>query len=91
MRVLTSIFRWIKAKDSETAEAIERANAANIPVFTIDRSAFGGKVVLTVLANNYLAGKQEGERTSGPKKENLTRLQVSFDAFQTISELILLF
>lgn len=41
--------------------AIEKANSANIPVFTIDRSAFGGKVVLTVLANNYLAGKQEGE------------------------------
>jgi ABC-type sugar transport system substrate-binding protein len=41
--------------------AVERANKANIPFFTIDRSAFGGNVVLTVLANNYLAGKQEGE------------------------------
>ncbi len=41
--------------------AVERANQAGIPFFTIDRSAFGGDVVLTVLANNYLAGQQEGE------------------------------
>lgn len=41
--------------------AVERANRAGIPFFTIDRSAFGGDVVLTVLANNYLAGQQEGE------------------------------
>ncbi len=40
--------------------AVGKANAAGIPFFTIDRSAFGGKVVLTVLANNYLAGQQEG-------------------------------
>jgi len=42
--------------------AIEKANAANIPFFTIDRSAFGGKVALTVLSDNYLAGQQAGEK-----------------------------
>lgn len=41
--------------------AIEKANAAKIPFFTIDRSAFGGKVELTVLSDNYLAGQQAGE------------------------------
>jgi ABC-type sugar transport system substrate-binding protein len=40
---------------------IEAANAAGIPFFTIDRSAFGGDVALTILADNYLAGQQAGE------------------------------
>jgi ABC-type sugar transport system substrate-binding protein len=40
---------------------IEAANEAGIPFFTIDRSAFGGEVALTVLSDNYLAGKQAGE------------------------------
>lgn len=41
--------------------AVEKANRAGIPFFTIDRSVLGGNVVLTVLANNYLAGQQQGE------------------------------
>ena len=41
--------------------AVERANAEGVPVFTIDRSALGGDVVLTVLADNYIAGSQAGE------------------------------
>jgi ABC-type sugar transport system substrate-binding protein len=41
--------------------AIEKCNQLGIPFFTIDRGATGGKIVLTVLADNYLAGKQEGD------------------------------
>jgi ABC-type sugar transport system substrate-binding protein len=40
---------------------VEAANKAGIPVFCIDRTAFGGKIVLTVESDNYLAGRQCGE------------------------------
>jgi ABC-type sugar transport system substrate-binding protein len=43
------------------AAAVRRANAANVPFFCIDRAAFGGKLVMTVESNNYLAGQQAGQ------------------------------
>jgi ribose transport system substrate-binding protein len=39
------------------APAIERANAANIPVFTADIAAGGGKVVSHIASNNVEGGK----------------------------------
>ncbi len=43
------------------APAIEKANAANIPVFTADISASGGKVVSHVASDNVLGGKMAAE------------------------------
>lgn len=42
--------------------AVKKANKFNIPVITIDRKTTGGKLLLTVQSDNYLAGKQAGER-----------------------------
>jgi ABC-type sugar transport system substrate-binding protein len=39
----------------------EEAKAAGIPFYTIDRSPTGCVINLTVLSDNYLAGKQSGE------------------------------
>lgn len=39
------------------SEGVKKANEAGIPFFTIDRGVTEGKVVLTVMADNYLAGK----------------------------------
>jgi len=41
--------------------AVKKANAAGIPFFTIDRGVTEGKVILTVLADNYGAGQMAGE------------------------------
>lgn len=43
------------------APAIERANAAGIPVFTADIAASGGKVVAHVASDNIAGGKLAGE------------------------------
>jgi ribose transport system substrate-binding protein len=43
------------------APAIERANAANIPVFTADIAAGGGKIVSHVASNNVEGGKLAAE------------------------------
>lgn len=43
------------------APAIERANAAGIPVFTADIAASGGKVVAHVASDNMAGGKLAGE------------------------------
>ncbi len=43
------------------APAIEKANAANIPVFTADISAGGGKVVSHIASDNTLGGKMAAE------------------------------
>jgi ribose transport system substrate-binding protein len=43
------------------APAIERANAANIPVFTADIAAAGGKVVSHVASDNVAGGKLAAE------------------------------
>lgn len=43
------------------APAIERANAANIPVFTADIAAGGGKVVSHVASDNVAGGKLAAE------------------------------
>ena len=43
------------------APAIERANAANIPVFTADIAAGGGKVVSHIASNNTEGGKLAAE------------------------------
>jgi ribose transport system substrate-binding protein len=41
--------------------AVEAANAANIPVFTIDRSAAGGVVVSHIASDNLAGGRLAGE------------------------------
>jgi ABC-type sugar transport system substrate-binding protein len=41
--------------------AVEAATEAGIPFYTIDRSPEGCKINMTVLSDNYLAGKQSGE------------------------------
>jgi ribose transport system substrate-binding protein len=43
------------------APAIEKANAANIPVFTADIAASGGKVVSHIASDNVLGGKMAAE------------------------------
>lgn len=41
--------------------AVEAAQDAEIPIYTIDRSPDGCQVNMTVLSDNYLAGQQSGE------------------------------
>jgi ABC-type sugar transport system substrate-binding protein len=41
--------------------AVEKANKAKIPFFTIDRSPAGCKIAMTVLSDNRLAGQQAAE------------------------------
>lgn len=41
--------------------AVEKANAAGIPFYTIDRSPIGCKINMTVLSDNRLAGQQAAE------------------------------
>lgn len=43
------------------AAAVESANAADIPVITLDRSAEGGEVVAHVASDNVAGGKMAGE------------------------------
>jgi ABC-type sugar transport system substrate-binding protein len=43
------------------AAAIEKAKAAHIPFYTIDRSPSGAKINMIVLSDNRLAGRQMGE------------------------------
>jgi ABC-type sugar transport system substrate-binding protein len=42
--------------------AVEKANAAGIPFFTIDRSPAGCQIAMTVLSDNRLAGQQAGQQ-----------------------------
>src|SRR3712207_5207335 len=42
-------------------QAVQAAKDANIPFFTIDRSPSGCAIDMTILSDNYLAGKQSGE------------------------------
>jgi ribose transport system substrate-binding protein len=51
------------------APAIERANAANIPVFTADIAAGGGKIVSHVASNNVEGGKIAAEFISNLLKD----------------------
>ncbi len=44
-------------------QAVKAAKEANIPFFTIDRSPSGCEIDMTILSDNYLAGKQSGEAT----------------------------
>jgi len=41
--------------------SVQKANAAGIPVFTIDRSAAGGEVVSHIASDNVAGGKMAGE------------------------------
>jgi ABC-type sugar transport system substrate-binding protein len=41
--------------------AVQEAKDAGIPFYTIDRSPSGCEINMTVLSDNYLAGKQSGE------------------------------
>lgn len=43
------------------AAAVESANAANIPVITVDRSAAGGEVVSHIASDNIAGGEMAGE------------------------------
>lgn len=52
----------INPVDSEAvAAAVESANAANIPVITVDRSASGGEVVSHIASDNVAGGEMAGE------------------------------
>ncbi|EGA89875.1 ribose ABC transporter (ribose-binding protein) [Planococcus donghaensis MPA1U2] len=52
----------INPVDSEAvAAAVESANAANIPVITVDRSAAGGEVVSHIASDNVAGGEMAGE------------------------------
>ncbi len=51
------------------APAIEKANAANIPVFTADISASGGKVVSHIASDNVQGGKIAAEYIAGLLKD----------------------
>lgn len=52
----------INPTDSDAiVSVIEAANAANIPVFTIDRSASGGVVVSHIASDNVAGGRMAGE------------------------------
>jgi ribose transport system substrate-binding protein len=51
------------------APAIERANAANIPIFTADIAAGGGKIVSHVASNNVEGGKIAAEFISNALKD----------------------
>jgi simple sugar transport system substrate-binding protein len=45
--------------DSQAISAcVDHASAANIPVFGIDRQPFNAKTIMTVMSDNYMAGKQ---------------------------------
>ena len=57
--------------------AVQKANAANIPVFTIDRSAAGGTVVSHIASDNVAGGKMAADflcKTIGGKG-NVVELQ----------------
>lgn len=49
--------------------AVKEATDAGIPFYTIDRSPSGCKINMTVLSDNYLAGKQSGEAVVAFLKE----------------------
>ena len=51
------------------APAIEKANAANIPVFTADIAASGGKVVSHIASDNILGGKMAAEFIANQLKD----------------------
>ena len=51
------------------APAIEKANAANIPVFTADISAGGGKVVSHIASDNVLGGTKAAEFIANALKD----------------------
>ncbi|MDQ0428131.1 ribose transport system substrate-binding protein [Planomicrobium stackebrandtii] len=52
----------INPVDSEAvAAAVESANAASIPVITVDRSAAGGEVVSHIASDNIAGGEMAGE------------------------------
>lgn len=52
----------INPTDSDAiVTAVEAANEANIPVFTVDRGANGGKVVAHIASDNVLGGRMAGE------------------------------
>lgn len=42
---------------------VKKAQQAHIPFYTIDRAPIGCKINMTVLSDNYLAGKQAGQAT----------------------------
>ncbi|NJM54103.1 MAG: substrate-binding domain-containing protein [Blastocatellia bacterium] len=52
------------------APAIEKANAANIPVFTADISASGGKIVSHIASDNVLGGKMAAEFIADQLKDS---------------------
>jgi ABC-type sugar transport system substrate-binding protein len=51
----------VPVDSSAICAAVKKAKDAKIPFYTIDRAPIGCEVNMTVLADNYLAGKQAGE------------------------------
>jgi ABC-type sugar transport system substrate-binding protein len=72
--------------------AAEKAAAAKIPFYTIDRSPSGCKINMTLLSDNFLAGQQAGEelvkqltaRYGSPKG---TVLEITGDLGQNVGQL----
>ncbi len=53
----------INPTDAEAVvPSIEKANAANIPVFTVDRAAAGGEIVSHIASDNVAGGRMAGEK-----------------------------
>jgi ABC-type sugar transport system substrate-binding protein len=70
----------------------EEAMAAGIPVYTIDRSPSGCKISMTVLSDNFLAGKQSGEAVVAYLTEKYgeakgTVLEITGDLAQNVAQL----
>jgi ABC-type sugar transport system substrate-binding protein len=72
--------------------AVEAAKNAKIPFYTIDRSPIGCKINMTVLSDNYLAGKQSAEEVvklltakNGAPKGKV--LEITGDLSQNVAQL----
>ncbi|MCL4559477.1 MAG: sugar ABC transporter substrate-binding protein [Chloroflexi bacterium] len=72
--------------------AAEKAKAANIPFFTVDRSPIGCAIDLTLLSDNRLAGQQAGQAMVDALKakygsEKGTVLEITGDLGQNVGQL----
>ncbi|NTU84396.1 MAG: sugar ABC transporter substrate-binding protein [Chloroflexales bacterium] len=72
--------------------AVEQARAAKIPFYTIDRSPEGCTINMTVLSDNYLAGKQSGQEmvnllTTRYGEPKGTLLEITGNMAQNVAQL----
>ena len=72
--------------------AVDAADEAGIPVYTIDRSPAGCKINMTVLSDNFLAGEQAGEHMVAELEKRYgsamgTVLEITGDLGQNVGQL----